>query len=153
MYVVVDDKPRPVVVAGPVVVDPDGLRRDGDPAGDGEPIVAPRLTAGLPVSPLAAYCDPFAQLSQTEAAGVRIAESPLTSQVLLRVDPSSTAAALASGALGAALPRRTGEVTYSGSDAILALGPDEFLILAGPGHGHRAGGAAPQPRSAANPPP
>jgi heterotetrameric sarcosine oxidase gamma subunit len=55
--------------------------------------------------------------------------------VLLRVAPGSGAAALAAAALGAALPERTGEVTYSGSDAILALGPDEFLILAGPGHG------------------
>ena len=33
--------PRPVTVAGPVVVDPDGARRDGDPAGDGAPVQAP----------------------------------------------------------------------------------------------------------------
>ena len=36
-------------------------------------------------------------------------------------------------ALGTALPPRTGEVTYAGSDAVLALGPDEFLVLSGPG--------------------
>ena len=45
------------------------------------------------------------------------------------------AAELASAALGTGLPVRTGAVTYAGSDAVLALGPDEFLILAGPGHG------------------
>ena len=115
VHVVVDDVPRPVTVGGPVVVDPDGLRRDGDPHADGEldPARPPhRRTAGIPAGDLSATGS--RGLSQAETAGVRIAESPLTSQVLLRVTPGSVAAARASAALGAALPVRTGEVTYCG---------------------------------------
>ncbi len=134
LYVVVDDVPRPVTVAGPVVVDPDGNRRDGDPAGDGDPITAAPISGALPISPLAGYCDAFAALSQGPNAGVRIAEAPLTTQVLLRVVRGTAAAGQVAIALGAALPARTGAVTYAGSDAVLALGPDEFLVLAGPGH-------------------
>ena len=85
VYVVVDGVPQPVTVTGPVVFDPDGTRRDGDPAGDGPPILAAALHHGLPVSPLADYCDAFAALSQVPGAKVRIAESPLTTQVLVRV--------------------------------------------------------------------
>ena len=135
LYVVVDDVPQPVVVTGPVVVDPDGLRRDGDPAGDGDPIPPAPINAALPVSPLRGYCDDFATLSQSAHAGVRIAESPLTSQVLLRATHGSAAAMAIEAALGTTLPAHTGEVTYAHSDAVLALGPDEFLVLAGPGHG------------------
>ncbi|MET3807259.1 sarcosine oxidase subunit alpha [Nakamurella sp. UYEF19] len=135
VYVVVDDIPQPVTVTGPVLVDPDGLRRDGDPDGDGAPLPSAGITAALPVSPLAAYCDAFATASQTAGAGVRIAESPLTTQVLVRVTRGSAGAAAVTAVLGTDLPHRTGEVTYSGSDAVLALGPDEFLVLAGPGHG------------------
>ncbi len=135
LHVVVDDVPRPVTVSGPVVVDPAGLRRDGDPNDEDGVIPAVTNPAGLPVSPLATYCDAFARLSQGTEVGVRIAESPLTSQVLLRVIPGSVAADQVSLALGTALPSATGAVTYAGSDAVLALGPDEFLILTGPGHG------------------
>jgi len=134
LYVVVDDVPQPVTVTGPVVVDPDGLRRDGDPAGDGDPIPAAVPAHSLPVSPLAAFSEPFAALSRSADAGVRIAESPLTSQVLLRVTRGSAAEPLVTAALGTELPALTGGVTYAGSDAVLALGPDEFLVLAGPGH-------------------
>ena len=134
LYVVVDDVPQPVTVTGPVVVDPDGLRRDGDPAGDGDPIPAAVPAHSLPVSPLAAFSEPFAALSRSADAGVRIAESPLTSQVLLRVTRGSAAEPLVTAALGTELPASTGGVTYAGSDAVLALGPDEFLVLAGPGH-------------------
>lgn len=135
VYVVVDDVPQPVTVSGPVVVDPDGARRDGDPTGDGEPLPTAVIGAALPVSPLATYCNAFTKLSQSADAGVRIAESPLTSQVLLRVKRESTAAKAVSAALGTGLPDATGVVAYAGSDAVLALGPDEYLVLAGPGHG------------------
>lgn len=135
LYVVVDDVPRPVTAAGPVVVDPDGTRRDGDPAGDGDPIPAPTIRPALPVSPLVSYSDSFAKLSRSTGAGVRIAESPMTSQVLVRVPAASGAAESVADALGTSLPTATGGVTYAGSDAILALGPDEYLVLAGPGHG------------------
>ncbi len=134
VYVVVDDEPQPVTVTGSVVFDPDGTRRDGDPAVESDPIIAPKLTGALPVSPLAGYCSAFATLSQVPGARVRIAESPLTTQVLLRVNRDSAAAGLVSAALGTDLPTSTGGVTYAGSDAVLALGPDEFLVLAGPGH-------------------
>ncbi|SDO85064.1 sarcosine oxidase subunit alpha [Nakamurella panacisegetis] len=134
VYVVVDDVPQPVVVTGPVVVDPDGQRRDGDPAGDGDPIPALTLAAALPVSPLRTYCDEFAALSHPAHAGVRIAESPLMSMVLVRARHGTAGAAAVESALGTTLPATTGEVTYAHSDAVLALGPDEFLVLAGPGH-------------------
>ena len=133
VHVVVEDVPRPVKVVGPVVFDPDGSRRDGIPAGDIPPMIAAELHHALPVSPLADYCDLFAALSRPAAAGVRIAESPLTTQVLVRVVHNSGADRRISEALGTALPPRTGEVTYAGSDAVLALGPDEFLVLSGPG--------------------
>lgn len=135
VHVVVDDVPQPVRVSGPVVVDPDGLRRDGDPACVDMPVAAEQLTGGLPVSPLANFCEPFAHLSQGARSGLRIAEAPLTSQVLLRIQRTSVAAQAVATALGVALPDSTGRVSYAGSDAVLALGPDEFLILAGPGHG------------------
>ena len=134
VYVVVDDVPQPVTVTGPVVFDPEGARRDGDPAGDGPPVAAADLHHGLPVSPLAGYCDAFATLSQVPGAKVRVAESSLTTQVLVRVTRGSAGAAAVAEAIGAALPPRTGEVTYAGSDAVLALGPDEFLVMSGPGH-------------------
>jgi len=135
LYVVVDDVPRPVTVAGPVVVDPDGARRDGDPAGDGPAIQSEKIVGALPVSPLASYCDAFSALSQSADAGVRIVESALSSQVLLRVSRGSTGAQAVAAALGTELPSATGKVSYVRSDAILALGPDEFLVITGPGHG------------------
>ena len=96
-------------------------------------MTASDLHHGLPVSPLADYCDAFAALSQRPGAKIRIAESSLTTQVLLRVTRGSSGAVAVEGALGTSLPPRTGEVTYAGSDAVLALGPDEFLVLSGPG--------------------
>jgi sarcosine oxidase subunit alpha len=135
VYVVVDGVPQPARVASPVVVDPDGLRRDGDPGGDGEPVPGPSIHAALPISPLFGYHEAFAALSRGGHAGVRIGESALMTQVLLRVTKGSAAAGAAATALGTALPGSTGGVTYAHSDAVLALGPDEFLILAGPGHG------------------
>jgi sarcosine oxidase subunit alpha len=137
VYVVVEGVPQPAVVAGSVVVDPDGLRRDGDPDGDGGALDSPSMIGALPVSPLFDYHEAFAALSHGSAAGVHIAESALTTQVLLRVTRGSAAAEAAAAALGTALPGRTGGVTYAHSDAVLALGPDEYLILAGPGHAVR----------------
>ncbi len=140
VHVVVDDVPQPVRVAEPVVFDAENLRRNGDPAD--EPFVSHREGAarpashgGMPVSPLAAYADVFAELSRGADAGVRIAESPLTAAVNVRVTRGSVGARAVVEALGTELPGATGAVTYAGSDAVLALGPDEYLMVSGPGHG------------------
>ncbi len=143
LYVVVDDVPQPVRVAETVLFDPDGARRDGDPAVDAEPPIDPvsHGRGALPVSPLTDFAEEFAVLSRAPHAGVRIAESPMTTQISLRVKRGSVGAERVSAALGTDLPARTGEVTYAGSDAVLALGPDDFLVLSGPGHGAALEGA------------
>ena len=136
-FVVVDGVPQPVLVTSPVLVDPENARRDGDPGREWSPAAAPAdgHRHRLPVSPLAEFARRFAELSRQPDAGVRIAEAPLTTQVNLRVRRSSPAAVAVAAALGTPLPASTGHVTYAGSDAVLGLGPDEFLVLAGPGRG------------------
>ncbi|MTD15329.1 FAD-dependent oxidoreductase [Nakamurella sp. YIM 132087] len=136
VWVVVGDVPRPVTVTSMVLVDPDGARRDGDPAVEVPAVRPVTPSAHLPVSPLAGWTDRFAGLCHGRAdAGVRISEAPLGTQVNLRVRRGTPAAEAVHTALGTTLPAATGSVTYAGSDAVLALAPDEFLVLSGPGHG------------------
>ena len=135
VHVVVDGDPRPVAVVRPVLVDPDGRRRDGV-AGLVPPDLPRSGSAGLPTSPLADLADDlFAVAGGRPGAGVSITEIPLGTQVSLRVRPGTDAAERVAGLLGTALPAATGEVATAGAAGVLCLGPDEFLVLAGPGHG------------------
>jgi sarcosine oxidase subunit alpha len=135
VHVVVDGEPHPVAVVGPVLVDPDGLRRDG--VGDLAPVTLGRSgSAGLPRSPLAELADDlFAVAAGRPDAGVGLAEMPLGTQVSVRVRPGTDAAERVTALLGTPLPAATGEVAPAGADTVLCLGPDEYLMLAGPGHG------------------
>ncbi len=136
VHVVVDGVPHPASVTSTVLVDPDGTRRDGDPelVPLGLPPATP--TARLPVSPLAGTADQLYAVAAGRAdAGVYLSEAPLGTQVNLRVRRGTGAADAVERALGTALPAATGGVSYAGSDAVLALGPDEFLVLEGPGRG------------------
>ncbi len=135
VHVVVDGTPQPAEVAAPVLVDPEGRHRDGNADVPPPVITSVHGRPRLPSSPLAGYADRFAALPRTDTAGVRIAEAPLQTMVNLRAPRGSTAALRLETALGTTLPPRTGFVAYAGSDAVLALGPDEFLLLAGPGKG------------------
>jgi sarcosine oxidase subunit gamma len=87
-----------------------------------------------PRSPLEGWNAAFAQLP----GDVRITELPFLTQLDLRVEPGGPAAAAAGRSLGGELP--TAPCTASRSSAggigdveVLWLGPDEWLILAGPG--------------------
>ena len=135
VFAVIDGVPQPVRVVSSVLVDPESARRDPDP--DLAPLGVRPATVGhgLPISPLAGFAARFAALSATPTAGVRLAEAPLTTIVNLRVAPGGPAADAVAAALGGPLPMRVGAVSYAGSDAVLGLGPDEFLIVAGPGRG------------------
>ena len=133
VHVVVDGVPQPAEVTSSVLVDPEGAVRDGHadlPTIEVGPVTtSPRL----PESPLARFGDALAALPHPDAAGVRIAEAPLQTMVNIRVTPGTPAADRIAGALGTVLPAQTGRITFAGSDAVLALGPDEFLLVAGPG--------------------
>ena len=135
VHVVVDGVPRPVAVVGSVLVDPDGLRRDGIP--DLSPLdLPPPERAGLPRSPLADLADDlFAIAAGRPVAGVTIAEMPLGTQVNVRVGPGTDAAERVADLFGTPLPTATGEVAPVGADTVLCLGPGEYLVMAGPGHG------------------
>jgi sarcosine oxidase subunit gamma len=87
-----------------------------------------------PRSPLSGWNTAFARLPEN----VRIAEVPFLTQLNLRVEPGEPAAAAAGKALGGELPAEPCTATRStaplaGDVEVLWLGPDEWLILAGPG--------------------
>jgi sarcosine oxidase, subunit alpha len=133
VHVVVDGVPRPCAVVAPVLVDPENLRRDGDPA---TPVLGEVTTvaAGLPVSPLAGFATVFHDATVRPGSGVHLGEEALDTQINLRVRRGSAGLAAAEGVLGLTLPGRTGDVTRGDDLEVLALGPDEFLVLSGPGH-------------------
>ncbi len=134
VYVVVDGVAQPVTVTSPVLVDPDGTRRDGV----GLPplhLAAVTFGAGMPVSPLAPLAERFAGLSRRPRTRVRLAEAALTTMVNVRVRPGTVAGDAVAAALGVVLPDATGGRGEAGSDSVLALGPDEYLVTSGPGHG------------------
>jgi sarcosine oxidase subunit gamma len=84
---------------------------------------------------------PPANLRPVSTENLRIAEIPFLTQVNLRVDPKSRAAAEIGLALGVPLPTEPG--TYVSGDAdVLWMGPDEWLVIGppAPGAGPGAGG-------------
>lgn len=133
VYVVVDGKPVPTTVTSSVLVDPEGLRRDGDPAGDGDALQITSSSLALPISPLSRWADALGELSRRPAGNVRIGEQPLTTMLNLRIPAGSGAAAAFTTEFGVPLPTGTGTVTSGDGVELLGLGPDEFLLLAGPG--------------------
>ncbi|MEU7479825.1 sarcosine oxidase subunit gamma family protein [Lentzea sp. NPDC042327] len=84
-----------------------------------------------PVSPLAAWTDRLTALAP--ALGVR--EVPFRSQLTVRVSNSGAIAAMG-GALGVVFPADACTFTMDtgpfGAVEVLWLGPDEFLVVAGP---------------------
>lgn len=81
-------------------------------------------------SPLGDYTDAFAVLP----IGAR--ELPFRTQLNLRVDPDSAAAASIGKALCAPLPTVPCTASRLGDADVLWLGPDEWLLLAEPGQQH-----------------
>ncbi|MCT9930836.1 sarcosine oxidase subunit gamma [Planotetraspora sp. A-T 1434] len=83
---------------------------------------------------MAERLSPLARFEPVSTDDLRIAEIPFLTQVNLRVDPKSRAAADIGLALGAPLP--TEPNTYASADSdVFWLGPDEWLIV---GAGARA---------------
>lgn len=88
----------------------------------------------MPRSPLAGWAAAFARLPD----GVRITEIPFLTQLSLRVEPDGPGAVAVGKSLGGELPAEPCTATRStapsaGDVEALWLGPDEWLILAGPG--------------------
>ncbi|AZI57286.1 FAD-dependent oxidoreductase [Nakamurella antarctica] len=133
VYAVVDGVPVPATVTASVLFDPEGLRRDGDPAGEPEPLAPFHGPASLPKSPLMEWNRSLTALSRRPATGVRVAEQPLTTMLNLRLYRGGSAAAALEAEFGAALPTSTGKISEGADVEFLALGPNEFLMLAGPG--------------------
>jgi sarcosine oxidase, subunit gamma len=73
-----------------------------------------------------------ADLAAASSAGVTLRETPPLATVDLRVDPRSAAARRVEDALGARLPGANA-VGPASLGAVLWLGPDEFLVVAGDG--------------------
>ncbi|WP_375424137.1 2Fe-2S iron-sulfur cluster-binding protein [uncultured Friedmanniella sp.] len=130
VQVVVDGVPQPVVVTSPVLLDPEGARRDGAP--DMEPLVWPAVVPADPSgrTALIGYADAFAGLSRRPAT-LFVTELAPRTVLNLRVRRGTDGERAAVGWLGATLPARTGLVTRGGERTVLALGPDEFLLLGG----------------------
>jgi len=82
-----------------------------------------------PHSPLEGWSDAFARLP----GEVGIAEIPFLTQLDLRVEPGGPAAAAVARALGGELPAAPCTASRTGDMDVLWLGPDEWLVLAGPG--------------------
>ncbi|MBP2703059.1 sarcosine oxidase subunit gamma [Microbispora sp. RL4-1S] len=81
---------------------------------------------------MAERVSPLAGFEPVSAEGLRIAEVPFLTQVNLRADPESPAAAALGDALGVPLPAEPG--TWARGDAdVLWLGPDEWLVVGPPG--------------------
>jgi len=73
-----------------------------------------------------------ADLAAASGAGVTLRETPPLAMVNLRVAPGSGAARRVADALGAPLPGANA-VAPASPGAVLWLGPDEFLVVAGDG--------------------
>ena len=136
----------PVTVAGPVLYDPEGARRDGEPrhpgrrspTGTGTSSPATAAAAGPPTparpwSPLAGHAARLAAAGRASGGALRLAEWPAPAQVDLRLDPAGPAAAAVARALGVALPARPGSTAAADDLTVLWLGPDEWLVLGTPG--------------------
>jgi sarcosine oxidase subunit alpha len=162
VLVVVDGVPQEARVTSPVVFDPEGTRRDGDPkgsagtagatgsgdgsapAGDVTALPAGEVSttppqggrspspggAPVPTTPLAGYRERLAAVAPNPHL-LSLTERAPRQQLNLRVRRGSSAWAGVAARLGTALPERTGDVTRAGELAVLALGPEEFLLLDG----------------------
>jgi sarcosine oxidase subunit gamma len=87
-------------------------------------------------SPLADYSDRFASLSRSSNGSLEIREIPFLTQVNLRADPADASSMQAvRHELGFDLPVLPNTVASAGDRSALWLGPDEWLIVASPGHG------------------
>lgn len=82
------------------------------------------------VSPLNDWAGAFDALP----AAVRVRERPFLTQLSVRVDPTGPAAAAVAGVLGVALPTAPCTSARAGDIQVLWLGPDEWLVIAPPGH-------------------
>ncbi|GII28981.1 sarcosine oxidase subunit gamma [Planotetraspora mira] len=83
---------------------------------------------------MAERLSPLARFTPVSADDLRIAEIPFLTQINLRVDPKSRAAADIGLALGAPLPTEPGTCTSAGAD-VLWMGPDEWLVVGPVGDG------------------
>ncbi len=130
VLVVVDGRPQPAVVSSPVMLDIEGARRDGDL--ELAPLDWPTVTPADPYgrTPLVGYADAFAGLGAT-ASELVLAEDGARTVLNLRVAHGTDGAQAIAGWLGAELPRRTGLVVPAGGWTVLAVGPDEYLLLDG----------------------
>ena len=135
IHAVVDGIPQPVTVAAPVLVDPDGTRRDGDPLAPphrrGPSGDVP--TAGPPVSPLQSFTD---ELSRVSGRGVALTEIPHRTMLDLHCPLDSAATQAVAGVLNCPAPTATNQLTSGGGVELAALGPDELLLLATPARAH-----------------
>lgn len=132
VLVVLDGVPRPAVVTSPVVFDPEGTRRDGDPAGElwTRPTApSPVVTADqTPATPLAGYRERFTAVA-ADPGQLSLSEPAPRRTLNLRVLSGSPGASAVAGRLEIPLPGGTGAVTYGAGLSLLALGPDEYLLL------------------------
>lgn len=124
-------------IADPVLYDPEGERRDGEPGEDGPPPAAPD-GAGAGGEPEQLRRSPAARCAERmagESSGrVTLKELPFRTMIGLRVQPGSPAAGRCADALGLRLPERCGEVGGDSSGAgtaVLWISPDELLVVAG----------------------
>jgi sarcosine oxidase subunit gamma len=82
-------------------------------------------------SPLAHLEDVLRECAVSGARGVTLREIPFLTQLGLRAEPGSAAAAALEAAAGVALPAKVGQVTGAADGtAVLWLGPDEYLLIA-----------------------
>lgn len=93
-----------------------------------EPRRGPEAARDLRRSPLA---DRAAELAAASGSSVRLVEEPFLTQVDLRVHPGSPAVARVERALGLPVPHPN-QVSGDEQDAVLWLGPDEWLVVAAP---------------------
>lgn len=82
-------------------------------------------------SPLAAHADCLGAAGRT--AGLRLAEIPFRTQLSVRAQPGSPAAAGLERALGVPLPTHPGTTASAVGVDVLWLGPDEWLVIAAEG--------------------
>jgi sarcosine oxidase subunit gamma len=81
-------------------------------------------------SPLAAYAERFAALSEATGGELSIRELPFVSQLNLRADPKDAGVMQRlAGALGFAMPVIPNTVASEGDRRALWLGPDEWLVV------------------------
>lgn len=73
-------------------------------------------------SPLGSYADRF------DASALDVAEEPYATQLVLRLDPTTPAAAAVEDVLGVALPVANRSGNPAGPLTVVWLGPDEWLV-------------------------